>query len=176
MCKTNTSIVYGILVKNWSLYIAAKAHEKLYPALVVFEIITMRFKNGTLGSHEAESSALAPSSDLAAPAGVTRSGGMPLLPLEIYDLIRLQLIDLVLESVEATQLESFQCRCIECQEIKQLKDANVGIDERTESAHHIYVRGKGQNTIYGFEVHLDGMCALYHTLTFDLIGRDYNVS
>lgn len=87
MCESKTTIGYGIMVTSWSLEVAYIAHDQLVKPLLALDMIISRIKAGTI---------------------VVGVDGPRILPVEMIDMIRLELIDLELHQAVRT-INRYNC-------------------------------------------------------------------
>lgn len=96
MCTTNTSLRYGIIVRTWSLYIAAKAHPRIAPVALALDMIIQRAGNETL----------------------IRVAGGKVLTIEIWGMIRKEVYGVEIYNAELQELAflnkgraDWSCQC-----------------------------------------------------------------
>ncbi|GAA5898864.1 hypothetical protein JCM6882_004017 [Rhodosporidiobolus microsporus] len=95
MCRNITSLVYGLPVRTYTLARAADAWPALEPAMRFFDLVSLRLRKGELeASRKAD-----------AGAAVER------VPLEVWMLVRDELIDLELDKAERELIREFCCWC-----------------------------------------------------------------
>lgn len=96
MCITQTSLLYGIIVKTWSLFIAARAHPRIVPVVLALDMIIRRVENNTL----------------------VRSDDVKALPIEIWEMIKKEVYEIAIYDAEVRELAFFNtdarsspCQC-----------------------------------------------------------------
>lgn len=94
MSTSSSRLIYGVLVSTWTLFVAANAYPKLLPPLLAIDLILARGGRGELERAE----------------GHSKDAGVDDLPVEIWDLIKLELVKRQL-CVTARSLLKTKLRC-----------------------------------------------------------------
>jgi hypothetical protein len=130
MCHSTTRLIYGITIKSWSLYIASLAFEKLIPVSLALDIIMMRYGNRTLEMVKED---------------CTRRSE---LPVEIWEMIRKEVIALEIVAAETKELERVRpprpCGDGEEEEDEYYEEE----EEEEEEDKCLKARGEGGKTFY----------------------------
>ena len=103
MCTVNSTVLFGIVIKTWTLLVSAYAFSKIYPILLALDLISFRSKQGTLRFRKR----------------VARKTNFGDLPVEIIELIRKQVFRTINMANEAEEYGSIltrdyrDCECVE---------------------------------------------------------------
>ena len=127
MCHSTTRLIYGITIKSWSLYIASLAFEKLIPVSLALDIIMMRYGNRTLQMVKED---------------CTRRSE---LPVEIWEMIRKEVIALEIVAAETKELERVRPPR-PCGDGEEEEDEYYEVEE--EEDERLKARGEGGKTFY----------------------------
>lgn len=119
MCSSTTRLVYGIIVKSWSLLIAGLAFQTLRPVSLAIDIIMLRCRNRSLEMKQ---------------GGKDRS----ILPEEIWNMIKLESIDLAIHRAEIIELE-------------RITGEGCGPCDGCGGRHGLDVRGNDGSNFYDFD-------------------------
>ena len=95
MAYSETTVMYGLVVKTWHLLVAAKAFSELFPILLTLDRIIFKKKAGKLTVHQSVAQA-------------TNFGD---LPVEVFEIIKKKVVELRLMQRAATKviLEHLKC-------------------------------------------------------------------
>ncbi len=127
MCHSTTRLSYGIIIKAWSLYIASLAFQQLIPVSLALKIIMMRCRSGAL--------------EMVKDDGTRRY----LLPVEIWEMIRKEVIALEIVVAETKELERL-CPPCPCGDHEEEEDEYY--EEEEEEDERLKARGEGGKTFY----------------------------
>jgi hypothetical protein len=92
MCRAHTVLAYAISVSTASLLYAADALPSLEPTLPFFDLVSLRIREGRLEAHHGETN-----------SAVQR------VPIEVFEMIREELVLLELEQSRAVLVEQLLC-------------------------------------------------------------------
>ncbi|GAA5868226.1 hypothetical protein JCM8547_002282 [Rhodosporidiobolus lusitaniae] len=95
MCINSTSLFYGVAVRTWTLARAVDAWPRLQPVSLFFNLVSLRLRCGTL-SVSTESS---------------KTSAIERVPIEVWELIKEELVDLELAEAEKGLIKEFCCDC-----------------------------------------------------------------
>ncbi|GAA5868238.1 hypothetical protein JCM8547_002289 [Rhodosporidiobolus lusitaniae] len=95
MCINSTSLFYGIAVRTWTLARAVDAWPSLEPAFLFFNLVSLRLRLGTLSVSSASS----------------KTSAVERVPVEVWELMKEELVDLELAEAEKALIEEFCCKC-----------------------------------------------------------------
>ncbi|GAA5898818.1 hypothetical protein JCM6882_004006 [Rhodosporidiobolus microsporus] len=95
MCRNVTSLVYGLPVRTYTLARAADAWPSLEPAFRFFDLVALRLRKGELTVRMKGGG----------------QGSVKRIPVEVWMLVRDELIDLELEEAERGLITKFCCDC-----------------------------------------------------------------
>ncbi|GAA5871878.1 hypothetical protein JCM8547_003295 [Rhodosporidiobolus lusitaniae] len=95
MCINSTSLFFGVAVRTWTLARAIDAWPVLKPAFLVFNLVSLRLRRGTLSVFTETS----------------KTSAIERVPVEMCELIKEELVDLELAEAEKKLVEGFCCVC-----------------------------------------------------------------